>query len=77
MRVIKEVTRGEIRVSIFSWNSKYIFKYELGPMEQTFKVSEVEILEESELESFLEGDFMEEVKRRFEEMGESLLRKLG
>jgi hypothetical protein len=46
-------------------------------MEQTFKVSEVEILEESELESFLEGDFMEEVKRRFEEMGESLLRKLG
>ncbi|MDP5124699.1 MAG: hypothetical protein NWQ20_01900, partial [Algoriphagus sp.] len=71
MRVVREETRGEIRVSIFSWNSKYIFKYELGPMEQTFKVSEVEILEESELESFLEGDFMEEVKRRFEEMGES------
>ena len=77
MRVVREETRGEILVSIFSWNSKYIFKYELGPMEQTFKVSEVEILEESELESFLEGDFMEEVKRRFEEMGESLLRKLG
>uniref|UniRef100_UPI004047E572 hypothetical protein n=1 Tax=Algoriphagus sp. TaxID=1872435 RepID=UPI004047E572 len=77
MRVVREETRGEIRVSIFSWNSKYIFKYELGPMEQTFKVSEVEILEESELESFLEGDFLEEVKRRFEEMGESLLRKLG
>lgn len=77
MRVVREETRGEIRVSIFSWNSKYIFKYELGPMEQTFKVSEVEILEESELESFLEGDFMEEVKRRFEEMGESLLRRIG
>ena len=44
MRVVKEVTLGEIRVSIFSWNSKYIFKYELGPMEQTFKVSETEIL---------------------------------
>ena len=77
MRVVREETRGEIRVSIFSWNSKYIFKYELGPMEQTFKVSETDILEESELESFLEGDFMEEVKRRFEEMGGSLLRKLG
>ena len=77
MRVIKEVTRGEIRVSIFSWNSKYIFKYELGPMEQTFKVSETDILEESELESFLEGEFLEEVKHRFEEMGESLLRKIG
>jgi hypothetical protein len=76
MRVVKEVTLGEIRVSIFSWNSKYIFKYELGPMEQTFKVSETDILEESELEGFLEGEFLEEVNQRFQEMGESLLRKL-
>ena len=77
MRVVKEVTLGEIRVSIFSWNSKYIFKYELGPMEQTFKVSETEILEESELEGFLEGEFLEEVNQRFKEMGASLLRELG
>ena len=77
MRVVKEVTLGEIRVSIFSWNSKYIFKYELGPMEQTFKVSETDILEESELAGFLEGEFLEEVQERFKEMGESLLRKLG
>ncbi len=77
MRVVKEVTLGEIRVSIFSWNSKYIFKYELGPMEQTFKVSEMEILEESELAGFLEGEFLEEVQQRFKEMGESLLRRLG
>ncbi|MFM2250767.1 MAG: hypothetical protein RLZZ358_1694 [Bacteroidota bacterium] len=76
MRVVKEVTRGDIRVSIFSWNSKYIFKYELGPMEQTFKVSETDILEEAELEGFLEGEFLEEVKLRFEGMGESLLRRL-
>jgi hypothetical protein len=76
MRVVKEVTLGEIRVSIFSWNSKYIFKYELGPMEQTFKVSETDILEESELDGFLEGEFLEEVNQRFKEMGESLLRKL-
>jgi len=77
MRVVKEVTRGEIRVSIFSWNSKYIFKYELGPMEQTFKVSETDILEEAELDGFLEGDFLEEVNQRFKEMGASLLRKIG
>ena len=76
MRVVKEVTRGEIRISIFSWNSKYIFKYELGPMEQTFKVSETDILEEADLEGFLEGEFLEEVKQRFEEMGAALLRRL-
>jgi len=77
MRVVKEVTRGDIRVSIFSWNSKYIFKYELGPMEQTFKVSETDILEEAELDGFLEGEFLEEVNQRFKEMGESLLKKIG
>ena len=77
MRVVKEVTRGDIRVSIFSWNSKYIFKYELGPMEQTFKVSETDILEEAELDGVLEGDFLEEVNQRFKEMGTSLLRKIG
>jgi hypothetical protein len=77
MRVVKEVTRGDIRVSVFSWNSKYIFKYELGPMEQTFKVSETDILEEAELDGFLEGEFLEEVNQRFKEMGASLLRKIG
>jgi hypothetical protein len=77
MRVVKEVTRGDIRVSIFSWNSKYIFKYELGPMEQTFKVSETDILEEAGLDGFLEGEFLEEVNQRFKEMGASLLRKIG
>jgi hypothetical protein len=34
-------------------------------------------LEEAELEGFLEGEFLEEVKLRFEEMGVSLLKKIG
>lgn len=71
MRVVKELVREEIRVSIFSWNNKYIIKYESGPMEQTFKLSEMDVLDESELEAFFEGDFFEGVKVRFEEMGTS------
>jgi hypothetical protein len=76
MRVVKELIREEIRVSIFSWNNKYILKYELGPMEQTFKLSEMDVLEEAELDAFLEGDFFELVKVRFKEMGESFRRQL-
>jgi hypothetical protein len=71
MRVVKELIREEIRVSIFSWNNKYIIKYELGPMEQTFKLSEMDVLEESDLDVFLGGDFFEGVKLRFQEMGNS------
>jgi hypothetical protein len=76
MRVVKELVREEIRVSIFSWNNKYIIKYELGPMEQTFKLSEMDVLEESELDAFLEGGFFSDVKIRFEEMGTSFRRQV-
>jgi hypothetical protein len=71
MRVIKELVRDEVRVSVFSWNNKYILKFEMGPIEQTFKLSELDVLEESDLESFISGDFFEKVKTRFEEMGKS------
>lgn len=76
MRVVKEFVQEEIRVSVFSWNNKYIVKFELGPMEQTFKVNETDILEEQDLESFFSGDFFEQVKLRFEEMGKSLRSQL-
>jgi hypothetical protein len=76
MRVIKEFTQEEIRISVFSWNNKYILKYELGPMEQTFKVSEMDILEESDLDAFLGGDFFERVKIRFGEMGKTFREEL-
>ncbi|AMQ57335.1 hypothetical protein [Algoriphagus sanaruensis] len=76
MRVVKEMVREEIRVSIFSWNNKYIIKYELGPMEQTFKLSEMDVLDEADLEVFFEGDFFQEVKGRFDEMGKSFRAQL-
>jgi len=71
MRVVKEFTQEEIRISIFSWNNKYIIKFEFGPLEQTFKASEMDILEENDLEAFLKGDFFEKVKQRFQEMGKT------
>ncbi|GAB3224542.1 hypothetical protein J0A67_09405 [Algoriphagus aestuariicola] len=76
MRVVKELTREEVRISIFSWNNKYILKFELGPMEQTFKLSETDILDEQDLELFLAGEFFEKVKLRFDEMGKTFRSQL-
>jgi hypothetical protein len=69
MRVVKEFVQEDIRVSVFSWNNKYILKYELGPMEQTFKLSEMDVMEEDDLEIFLKDEFFKKVKNRFDEMG--------
>lgn len=76
MRVVQETSKDGIRLSIFSWNNKYLIKYELGPMEQTFKIPEMDVLDESDLQGFFEGDFFESVKDRFKEMGESFRKKL-
>lgn len=77
MRVVKEFNQEDIRISIFSWNNKYILKFELGPMEQTFKIPEMDVLDEADLEIFWTGDFFEKVKVRFKEMGESLRTAVG
>ena len=76
MRVVREFSKDGIRLSIFSWNNKYLVKYELGPMEQTFKIPEMDILDEADLEAFFEGDFFDSVKVRFKEMGETFQKKL-
>jgi hypothetical protein len=76
MRVVKEFFKDEIRISVFSWNNKYLIKFELGPMEQTFKIPETDILEEADLDLFFEGSFFEEVVLRFKEMGESFQKQL-
>jgi hypothetical protein len=76
MRVVSEFSKEGIRVSVFSWNNKYLIKYELGPMEQTFKIPETDILEESDLNLFYEGKFFDQVVLRFKEMGESFQKQL-
>ncbi|WP_297336087.1 hypothetical protein [Algoriphagus sp.] len=76
MRVVKELVQEDVRISIFSWNNKYLLKFELGPLEQTFKLSEMDVLEEAELEQFLIGDFFKKVLERFEEMGKTFREQL-
>ncbi|WP_339865682.1 hypothetical protein [uncultured Algoriphagus sp.] len=71
MRVVKEFIQEDIRISVFSWNNKYIIKFEFGPFEQTFKISEMDVLDEADLDVFLSGDFFEKVKSRFKEMGQT------
>ena len=71
MRVVKEIPGRACKITVFSWNGKYIIKLENGPFEQTFKVSEFDILEE-ELDDILSEDFLSEAMLRFNAMAMSL-----
>lgn len=73
MRIVKELSQSDIRITIFDWNEKYIIKYEIGPLEQTYKISKWDIDSEEGLTSkILSEELLNEIKLRFDEMGNTL-----
>lgn len=76
MRVVKELSQKGIRISIFSWNNKYLLKFEQGMIEQTFKINEMDISGEEDLSHFMSENFLMDVQKRFDEMHQSLRSQL-
>lgn len=71
MRVVAEVPHPECRITIFSWNGKYLIKFEQGLLEQTYKVSEWDIMED-QLHKLVHELLLEKALARFKEMGADL-----
>lgn len=68
MRYIKDISHAQLKISLFSWNSKYILKIEAGPYEQTYKVAEFDVTGPDEVESLLTDSFIATVLTRFQDM---------
>ncbi|WP_339695734.1 hypothetical protein [uncultured Roseivirga sp.] len=71
MRVVKEIPNSNCKITVFSWNGKFLIKLENGGFEQTFKVSELDVLEQ-ELDEILNETFITEAIERFDDMAKSL-----
>ena len=69
MRVVKEIPSELYNLTIYSWNNKYLLKFEQGGLEQTYKINETEILMDSDWDSLLNDLFIQKVIHRFDEMG--------
>lgn len=72
MRLVRELSNPDFKITIFSWNNRYLIKLEQGLLEQTFKVSETDVEEEDDLYALLDAEFLQQANRRFQEMGHSL-----
>jgi hypothetical protein len=73
MRIVKELSQSDIRITIFDWNEKYLIKYEFGPIEQTYKISKWDVDSEEDLIiKILSDELFNEIKLRFDEMGDTL-----
>lgn len=76
MRVIKEISHSDCKITIFAWNNRYLIKLEQGPFEQTFKVDSFETTEQ-EVVKMIDSEFLTQASNRFREMGQSLHDALG
>ena len=77
MRIIGEIPHPTCRITLFSWNLKYLIKLEKGLIEQTFKVPQLEVTGDEDVKNMLKGEFLEEAIQRFDEMEASLMKALS
>jgi hypothetical protein len=66
MRIVTEIPQEDFKITIYSWNGKYLVKFERGNYEQTYKVSELDLTGDEEIRKLIEDKyFLKSVKERF------------
>ncbi len=73
MRVVGEIPHPECKITLLSWNNRYLIKIEQGLFEQTFKINVADLTSESELIETVDESFIRECLDRFPKMHESLV----
>jgi len=68
MRFVQDIPHAQFKIGLYAWNSKYIVRIEAGPYEQTYKVSELDLLNPDAVPTLLDTDFLATVARRFADM---------
>jgi hypothetical protein len=72
MRVVSEISHSDCKITIFSWNNRYILKFEQGYLEQTYKIDQYDVADEKELKNIIESHFITPVLGLFSEMNKTL-----
>jgi hypothetical protein len=71
MRIVGEIPHPAFKITLMSWNNRYLIKIEQGLLEQTFKLNQFDITGEDDLTALLDEQFLAECLHRFAEMNSS------
>jgi hypothetical protein len=71
MRLVGEIAHPECKITIFSWNNRYLVKFEQGYFEQTFKIDQFDVAGDDGLKKILDPDFIKSTLDRFTEMAQT------
>lgn len=75
MRIVGEIPHPDCKITLFSWNNRYLIKLESGLLEQTFKIDQFDI-DEASLPTLVNATFVQEALHRFDDMNRSLRKAL-
>lgn len=67
MRIIAELPHPDFKITLFNMNQKYIVKFEQGQLEQSYKLSELDLTGggANEIFELLDEAFLAAVNERF------------
>lgn len=70
MRILAELPHPQCKITLFNMNQKYIVKFEQGQLEQSFKLSELDLTGggANEIFQMLDEEFIATVIERFKTM---------
>lgn len=65
MRVVAELPHPRFKVTVFSWNEKYIVKVEIDQYEQVFKIKEMDVNGLEQVKEMINDEFLDNCMQRF------------
>lgn len=72
MRTVAELPHPDCKITIFSMNQKFIIKFEQGILEQTYKISELDVTDAvNGVFQLIDDDFVAHVLAVFKNMNQS------
>jgi hypothetical protein len=71
MRVVREISHPQCKITVYAWNNRYLVKLEEGFLEQTFKIDQFDVSGDEELVKMVDSEFIQQALRRFHEMSKS------
>lgn len=73
MRIVGNIPHPLMKITVFVMNMKYSVKLEMGPMEQTFKIRESDIVQTLEdISALLDDTFIDDCLENFTLMSKSM-----
>lgn len=65
MRIVADIPHPRYKIQVFSYNSRYIVKIELGQFEQTFKINEGDVAGLEDVKKMITEDLLKNSLDRF------------